>query len=114
MIRIVGNGEEKCRVSLDSQNNTFDRNNSYLLKKELSSILKPGADILIDIEGIRIAKPGAISMLSELVNIALTKKCNLQFTGVDAAIGILRSSPLSFSTHYLLKINEIVNTGFNR
>ncbi len=100
MIRITKNGEKKYKVSLDSPTGTFDRNNTYLLKKEISDILKPGGEVLIDIGGLRVIKPGAITMLSSLVNKAKTKKCSLQFTNIDPAVkslisNLMGSTPIS-------------------
>ncbi len=86
MIAIKKNGEGYYLATLDSPMEELSRANCYLIKKELTSIVRPHRNITIDIKGVKLINGGGFTMLQELVDMARTKRCKIKFINVEDKI----------------------------
>lgn len=83
MLKIKKTGEGHYLATLEHRTEELDRNNSYLIKKELSSIVKPHREITVDIKGVYSINIGGYKIIQELLNKANTKKCKIKFINAE-------------------------------
>lgn len=83
MLKIKKTGEGHYLATLDHRTEELDRNNSNLIKKELSPIIKSNREITVDIKGVFSINIGAYKILHELLNKANAKKCSIKFINAE-------------------------------
>ena len=86
MLNIKKTGEGHYLATLINRTEELDRNNSYLIKKELSSIVKPHREITVDIKGVKSVNNGGYKMIHDLLNMADTKKCKIKFINAEPSV----------------------------
>lgn len=86
MVSIKKTGEGYYLASLETQTEELGRNSCYLIKKELSSIVRPHRDITIDVKGVKSINSGGYKLLQELMDMSKTKRCKIKFINVESGI----------------------------
>ena len=98
MLTIKKTGEHQYLATLENEIEILDRNTLYLVKKRLSSYLKPHREITLDFGGLKSITNGGYKVLQELLNKAYTKRCKLDFINVEFPLPnkILKMSDKTF------------------
>ena len=98
MINIKKTGEHQYLAVLDSKTEELNRNNFYLIKKRLSSYIKPRREITFNIGLIKTITTGGYKKLQELMNMAYTRRCKMKIISEGEALPhrILKMSDKTF------------------
>ncbi len=86
MLKIRKTGESYYLASLTDLKRELDRNDSYLIKKELIPIIKSHREISVDLKGVRTVTEGAFGIFRDLVTQAETKRCKIKFINDDPLV----------------------------
>lgn len=86
MITVKKLEENKYYVALVADSNTLNRSNCYIIKKELTKLMKAQREITLDLTGVKNIDFSGLEILLELRDMMDTKNCRFKFLNVDPAI----------------------------
>ncbi len=86
MITVKKLDENKYYVALISDSNVLNRNNCYIIKKELIKLMKAQREITLDLVGVENIDFSGLEILLELRDMMDAKKCKFTFTNVDPSV----------------------------
>ena len=106
MLNIKKTGEGGYLITQANRTEKLDRNNSYLIKKERSSIVKPHREIIVDIKGVKSINSRGYKIIQELLNMGHAQKCKIKFINAESSV----SNKLSTQTGKISTLQEEFET----
>lgn len=86
MLNIKKIDKNRYLASLEGTTEELGRSITFLIKKELSPLIRLNREITIDMTGVKSINIGGFKMLQELVNKANTRRCGIGFINIEPSV----------------------------
>ncbi|MBN1597331.1 MAG: hypothetical protein JW894_03490 [Bacteroidales bacterium] len=86
MLIIKKNGESSYLATLTGRKEELGRNDCHIIRREITTMLRPHREIILDIKRIKTIDNGGFNILEDLMNLVNIKNCVLRFINVESSI----------------------------